>query len=207
MGGRGRDGPRWESGRRGGKGSGSGMGGKQERSPEGQENKWKHTPDRVWVWGESLESPRDLGWGRLSGLNVGDLSSHAQQWGYGTWRDHLQWRDGGHQPTFKNFDPKLSVSKRNTGKKMERRLNKCPTSDQPNLGSIPWTGTKSWHCYRCYCACRQEPSMAVPWEATPAADWGRCRYSQALDWDLGSLWKNWRNWMGWQLYRKPNTVN
>ena len=141
MGGRGRDGPRWESARRGGKGSGSGMGGKQERSPEGQENKWKHAADRVWVWGESLESPRDLGWGRLSGLNVGDLSSHAQQWGYGTWRDHLQWRDGGHQPTFKNFDPKLSVSKRNTGKKwsgdwINVRLVTSPTWD-PSHGQAP----------------------------------------------------------------------
>ena len=31
--------------------------------------------------GEPLESPRDLGKGRLPGLNVGDLSQDAQQWG------------------------------------------------------------------------------------------------------------------------------
>ena len=31
-----------------------------------------------------LESPRDLGWGKLPGLSVGDLSQNVQQWGYGT---------------------------------------------------------------------------------------------------------------------------
>ena len=39
-------------------------------------------------WGgmgeEPLESPRDLGCGRISGLNVGGLSQNVQQWGYGT---------------------------------------------------------------------------------------------------------------------------
>ena len=34
--------------------------------------------------GKPLESPRDLGGGRLPGLNVGDLSQNAQHWGDGT---------------------------------------------------------------------------------------------------------------------------
>ena len=43
---------------------------------------------RVGV-GEPLESPRDLGCERLPELG-GDLSRNAQQWGDGTWKDHLQ---------------------------------------------------------------------------------------------------------------------
>ena len=35
----------------------------------------------------------------------------------------------GHQPTYKTFDPKLVLSKRNAGTKMEQRLNKWLTSD------------------------------------------------------------------------------
>ena len=31
------------------------------------------------------------------------------------------------------------------------------------------------------CACRQEPSMAVFWEALWAADWDRCRYLQLTE--------------------------
>ena len=47
----------------------------------------------------------------------------------------------GHQPTNKFFNPKLLLSKRNTETKMEQRLKEWPTSDGPNLGSIPWVGT------------------------------------------------------------------
>jgi hypothetical protein len=35
-------------------------------------------------WRETLESPRDLGCERLTGLNENDLSQNAQQWGDGT---------------------------------------------------------------------------------------------------------------------------
>jgi hypothetical protein len=52
----------------------------QERSPEGQENEWKY----VTSGGEPLESPRDLGGKRLSGLNGGDLSQNAQHWREGS---------------------------------------------------------------------------------------------------------------------------
>ena len=47
-----------------------------------------------------------------------------------------------YQPTFKNFDPELSLSERNTGTKMEQRLKEWWTRDWPNLRSIPWAGTK-----------------------------------------------------------------
>jgi hypothetical protein len=48
-----------------------------------------------------------------------------------------------HQPTFKIFDPKLFLSKRNAGTKMMQRLNKWLSSELPNLGSIPWAVTNS----------------------------------------------------------------
>lgn len=40
--------------------------------------------------GDPLESPRDPGGERLLGLNGGDLSQNAQQWGERTSRVHLQ---------------------------------------------------------------------------------------------------------------------
>jgi hypothetical protein len=40
------------------------------------------------------------------------------------------------------FDTELFLSKRNAGTTMEQRLKKRASSDQPNLGSIPWAGTK-----------------------------------------------------------------
>jgi hypothetical protein len=49
----------------------------------------------------------------------------------------------GHQFTYKTFDPKLVLSNRNAGTKMERRLNEWLTIDKPNLRPIPWTGTNS----------------------------------------------------------------
>jgi hypothetical protein len=49
----------------------------------------------------------------------------------------------GHQPTFKNFDLELFLSKRNSGTKMEQRLKEWPSSDRPNLESVLCTDTKS----------------------------------------------------------------
>ena len=48
----------------------------------------------------------------------------------------------GHQLTYKFFNSKLLLSKRNERTKMEQRLKEWPTSDLPNLGSIPCRGTK-----------------------------------------------------------------
>lgn len=51
-----------------------------------------HVPDVYSGGGEllgTLESPRELGCERLPELG-GDLSRNAQQWGDGTWKDHLQ---------------------------------------------------------------------------------------------------------------------
>ena len=48
----------------------------------------------------------------------------------------------GHTLIFRYFYPTLFVSKRNAGTKMEQRLKERPSSDWPNLGSIPWVGTK-----------------------------------------------------------------
>jgi hypothetical protein len=53
----------------------------------------------------------------------------------------------GHQPTFKIIDPKLFLSKRNAGTKMEQRPKEWLTSNQPNLGSIPWVDTNPLHYY------------------------------------------------------------
>jgi hypothetical protein len=48
----------------------------------------------------------------------------------------------GHPSIFETFDPELFLSKGNTRTRLEQRLKEKPSSDQPNLGSIPWAGTK-----------------------------------------------------------------
>jgi hypothetical protein len=48
----------------------------------------------------------------------------------------------GQPPIFKVFDSELFLSKRNAETKVKQRLKERPSSDQPNLESIPWTGTK-----------------------------------------------------------------
>jgi hypothetical protein len=42
--------------------------GRQEKNPEGQQNEWKYSSSRDERWGDSLESTRDFGGERLSGL-------------------------------------------------------------------------------------------------------------------------------------------
>jgi hypothetical protein len=44
----------------------------------------------------------------------------------------------------------LFLSKGNTGTKMEQWLKETWSSDWPNFGSIPCTGTKPWHYYWCH---------------------------------------------------------
>jgi hypothetical protein len=44
-----------------------------ERSPEGQHNEWKYATSGDERWGDPLESTRDLGGERLSGLKRRDL--------------------------------------------------------------------------------------------------------------------------------------
>jgi hypothetical protein len=48
-------------------------GGVQERSPKGQQNEWKYVASEDGRWEDTLESARDLGDERLSGLNGRDL--------------------------------------------------------------------------------------------------------------------------------------
>jgi hypothetical protein len=60
------------------------------RSPKGQDNEWKYAASGGGRCGDPLEIPRDLGCEKLSGLNGGDLTQNAQQWGEGTRRVHLR---------------------------------------------------------------------------------------------------------------------
>ena len=48
--------------------------GEQERSPESQENEWKYAALEGGKWGDLLESTRNLGGKRISGLSGSDLS-------------------------------------------------------------------------------------------------------------------------------------
>ena len=50
---------------------------RMERNLEGQEKEWKYIALKSGGQGE-LQNARDLRWGRLPGLNVGDLSQNAQ---------------------------------------------------------------------------------------------------------------------------------
>jgi hypothetical protein len=60
-----------------------------ERSPEGQKSEWKCAASGG-AGPYSLERTRDPGDKRISGLNGGDFSQNAQQWGEGTQRVYLQ---------------------------------------------------------------------------------------------------------------------
>jgi hypothetical protein len=40
------------------------------------------------------------------------------------------------------FGPELFVSKRNPGTKIEKSVKERSSIDQPNLGYIPWAGSK-----------------------------------------------------------------
>ena len=55
-----------------------------------QENESKYAAVGARREEEPLESLRNLGCERLSGLNGDDIRQSAQQWGDGTGRDHLQ---------------------------------------------------------------------------------------------------------------------
>ena len=58
--------------------------GEQESSLEGDQNEQKYAASGGGRLGDLLENTRDQGGERLSGLNGGDLSQNAQQWGKGT---------------------------------------------------------------------------------------------------------------------------
>jgi hypothetical protein len=51
----------------------------------------------------------------------------------------------GHQPTLKNFDTELFLSKWNTGTKIKQKPKERPPSDWPNLESSPYLGIKPRH--------------------------------------------------------------
>lgn len=92
MGGKGRVGPGWGWGR--GREEGdqvqNGVGG-QERSPVGQQNEQIYAASDVekgW-WEDPLESTKDLGGERPSGLNKDDHCQNAQHGGEGTQRVFL----------------------------------------------------------------------------------------------------------------------
>ena len=57
--------------------------GQIEKRPRGMENECKYS---LWGWevGGTSRKSQKPGMEILPGLNVGDLSQHAQQWGYGT---------------------------------------------------------------------------------------------------------------------------
>ena len=67
------EGPGWKRDRGGVKGGRIRYGGRQERSPEEQENEEKYTSVWSGKWRKSLESSGDLGYERLPELKV-DLS-------------------------------------------------------------------------------------------------------------------------------------
>ena len=50
---------------------------RQERGLEGQENEWKSAARWSGNGRESLGNPRDLGYGRLPGVNVDDPNQNA----------------------------------------------------------------------------------------------------------------------------------
>jgi hypothetical protein len=96
--------------------------------------------------GEPLQSYRDLGYERFSmRVTLAEISNSGEMEPEETTSRSYTWpplEGWGHQPTFKFCEPELFLSKRNAGTKMEHRLKEWPTNDWPNMGSIPWAGTK-----------------------------------------------------------------
>lgn len=97
--------------------------GRQERSPEGHVNEWKYATAGITRCGEPLESPRNLRFERLPGLNEDDLSQNVQQRGDETRRDHVQQITGhpverwAYPPKFKTVDLELFMYEKNAGTK------------------------------------------------------------------------------------------
>ena len=91
IGGRGMEGHVWNRGGGGKKRRQYLVWGRQERSPEGQENEYKYLV--VWrgEWEEPLLNPRQHGCGRLSGPNEDDIRRNAQQQCERTWRDPFKY--------------------------------------------------------------------------------------------------------------------
>ena len=90
-----------------------------------------------WEWeADLLESPRNLGRERLSGLNGGDLHQNAQYCGKGTKNPHSVARQG---PKLRD---RFTMSKRTSGIKMEKRLKERVSNDWSKLGSMSWG--KGW---------------------------------------------------------------
>jgi hypothetical protein len=90
---------------------------------------------------DHLESTRELGIEKLSGLRGRDLRWNAQQWGrelieYTScrYRQGIKWSDEVAIPQLKSSDPELFLTKIISGTKMEKTLRERWSSDQPNLG-------------------------------------------------------------------------
>jgi hypothetical protein len=62
-----------------------------------------------------------------------------------------------------------------------------------------------------WCACSQEPGMAVLWEALPTADLEANTYTQSFDWSQEPLWlsycKEWGSLREGRPYRKATSLN
>jgi hypothetical protein len=121
--------------------------------------------------------------GKLPGLNVSGINWNAQYWGYRTWRDCFRsqigplldsWR---HQSTYRTFDTKLLLYKRNAGTKMELRVKEWLNSVCDNLGPIPKVVTSTWLLMMVCCDSIQDPNTTVLWKVLPAADWDRYWHS------------------------------
>jgi hypothetical protein len=82
-----------------------------------------------WKGGTLHEMPNSGEWELVASTSSRKLSSEG--WGC--------------NPTVKNSDSELFLSKRTAGTKMEKSIWERRSSDQPNLGSIARGGSKDLH--------------------------------------------------------------
>jgi hypothetical protein len=116
--------------------------GRKGDSPEDQQKERNQANSGGRRWWNPLECTRDLGGERLSGLKGRDLRWNALQWGEGTCRAHLQYKDKvlsgemGFPSHCQKLRPRIVPVWKSSRDKNIKSLRERRSNDSPKLRSI-----------------------------------------------------------------------